>query len=294
MEISTTRNLPQRSTLHKLFIYCFGGMTLIHWACFGAFWTGTQPIDWVVCFSLYFIRMFGVTGGYHRYFSHRTYKTSRWFQFVLAFLAQTSSQKGALWWAAHHRRHHVESDQPNDIHSPRQQGVLYSHIGWLYNPRNDSTNYQKISDFSKYPELVFLNKNWLLPPILLGFGVWLWLGLSGLLIGFCLSTVLLWHGTFTINSLSHVYGYQDYETGDDSKNNFFLALITLGEGWHNNHHYYQACARQGFKWWQYDITYYILKVLSWVGLVWDIKEPPAHILAGAGKKTESEKELTRV
>jgi stearoyl-CoA desaturase (delta-9 desaturase) len=226
--------------------------------------------------------MFGVTGGYHRYFSHRTYKTSRWFQFILAFLAQSTSQKGALWWAAHHRTHHKESDTVNDVHSPVRQGLFYSHIGWLYQLHNDETDYNKISDFAKYPELVFLNKNWLIPPILLGTAVWLWLGWSGLLIGFFFSTVLLWHGTFTINSLSHVFGYQDYYTGDHSRNNWFLALITLGEGWHNNHHFYQSCARQGFKWWQYDVTYYILKVMSWVGLIWDLREPPAEIVAAAG------------
>lgn len=255
-----------------------------HLLPFLAIWTGVRPIDVAVCFGLYFVRMFGVTGVYHRYFSHRTYRTSRWFQFVLAFLAMSSSQRGALWWAAHHRSHHKYSDTEKDIHSPRQTGILYAHVGWLFNQDNGPTDYARIKDFAKYPELVFLDRFWYLPPVMLGTVVWLLLGWSGLWIGFMLSTVLLWHGTFTINSLSHVWGKQVYETGDDSKNSLILALITLGEGWHNNHHYYQACTRQGFHWWQIDITYYILKMLSWVGLVWDIREPPPEVVAGTWRK----------
>ena len=281
MQISTQVPL-QRSKWETYFLYIAGGITLLHIACIGAFWTGVRPIDWVVCFALYFIRMFAITGGYHRYFSHRTYKTSRWFQFILAFIAETSSQKGALWWAAHHRTHHKESDTVNDVHSPIRRSFWYSHIGWLYELENDYTDYEKVADLAKYPELVFLNKNWLIPPIVLGVLVWLWLGWSGLFVGFCLSTVILWHGTFTINSLSHLFGYQDYYTGDYSRNNWWLAIITLGEGWHNNHHFYQSSTRQGFKWWQYDITYYILKVMSWVGLVWDLREPPREVVEVAG------------
>ncbi len=284
MQISTPVPIQpaKRSKWETYFLYVAGGITILHVACIGAFWTGAHAIDWVVCVALYFIRMFAITGGYHRYFSHRTYKTSRWFQFLLAFMAETSSQKGALWWAAHHRTHHKESDTINDVHSPVQRGFLYSHIGWLYQLENDYTDYEKVADLAKYPELVFLNKNWLIPPIVLGVLVWLWLGWSGLFVGFCLSTVILWHGTFTINSLSHIFGYQDYYTGDHSRNNWWLAIITLGEGWHNNHHFYQSSTRQGFKWWQYDITYYVLKAMSWIGLVWDLREPPREVVEAAG------------
>ena len=239
-----------------------------------------RPIDWVLCAVLYFVRMFAVTGVYHRYFSHRTYKTSRGFQFLLALLAMSSSQKGVLWWAAHHRHHHKFSDLPGDVHSPKLSGFFYAHVGWLFD-NSDATDFSKIQDFARYPELVFLNKHWHLPPVLLGFGVWLGFGWSGLLIGFALSTVLLWHGTYTINSLTHLFGKRVYETTDDSRNNVWLALITLGEGWHNNHHYYQASTRQGFHWWQIDVTYYILRGLSFVGLIWDIREPPANVIDGS-------------
>ncbi len=248
----------------------------VHILPFLAIWTGTRWQDWAVCFGLYFVRMFGVTGAYHRYFSHRTYKTSRWFQFVLAFLAMSSSQKGALWWAAHHRDHHKYSDTERDPHSPRMWGITYAHMGWLFD-HTAETRYDRVKDLARYPELVLLNKFWLIPPVLTGVVVLLLMGASGLWIGFFLSTALLYHGTFTINSLTHVFGSQRFDAGDDSRNNFVLALITLGEGWHNNHHYFQASTRQGFYWWEIDITYYILKMLSWVGLVWDLREPPSRI-----------------
>ena len=248
---------------------------LMHLAPFAAFWIGTKWQDWVVCVALYWIRMFAVTGVYHRYFAHRTYKTSRVFQFLLAFLAQTSSQKGALWWGAHHRNHHRLSDLDGDPHDSRR-GFWFSHLGWLFY-KTAETDYARIKDMAKYPELVVLNKLWAVPPLLLGAAVWSLWGWSGLCIGFCLSTALLWHGTFTINSLSHMLGSQRYDAKDTSRNNWVLALITMGEGWHNNHHYCMTTVRQGFYWWEIDATYYVLRVLSWVGLVWDLKPPPARV-----------------
>lgn len=252
-------------------------MVLIHLGSLGAIWTGVHVWDVVCCVALYWIRMFGVTGGYHRYFAHRSYKTSRVMQFFLAFLAQSSAQKGALWWAAHHRRHHLTSDTPKDVHSPIRFGFLHSHIGWLFD-RTAETDWRRIQDFQKYPELVFLNRFWYIPPTLLGIAVYLTLGFSGLWFGFMFSTVLLWHGTFTINSLSHMFGRRRYETPDDSRNNWLLAIITMGEGWHNNHHFYKDSARQGFRWWEYDFTFYTLKVMSWFGLVWDLRSPPKRVL----------------
>jgi stearoyl-CoA desaturase (Delta-9 desaturase) len=248
----------------------------IHVLALGALWTGASWEVWVVCAVLFWARMFGVTGVYHRYFSHRTYKTGRVMQFLLALLAQTSSQRGALWWAAHHRDHHKFSDTERDVHSPKQWGFWHAHVGWIYDG-NDKTNYARVRDLARFPELVILNKLWWLPPTILGFGTWLIWSWAGLFVGFALSTVLLWHATFTINSLSHVWGTRRYETTDTSRNNWVLALLTMGEGWHNNHHHFMGSTRQGFFWWEVDMTYYILKVMSWLGLVWDLKEPPARI-----------------
>ena len=211
------------------------------------------------------------------------FKTGRVFQFFLAFLGQSSAQRGVLWWAAKHRRHHKYSDTDEDVHSPVQHGFWYSHVLWIFSKRGLTTDYNLIKDFQKYPELVWLEKWERLPPFVLAVCVWLLTGWSGLFVGFFLSTVLLFHGTFTINSLSHIHGKQSYVTGDSSRNNVLLAIITLGEGWHNNHHHFPSAAPQGFHWWQIDVTYYILKVLSIFKIVWDLRLPPAHVVAGKRK-----------
>ena len=255
----------------------------VHLACLAILWVDVQPIDWIICGALYVIRMFGITAGFHRYFSHRSFKTSRVFQFILAFLGQSSAQRGVLWWAATHRYHHKHSDTERDVHSPVQHGFWYSHVLWIFSKRGRSVDYSLIKDFKKYPELVWLEKWERLPPFLLGFLVWLIAGWSGLVVGFFLCTVFLFHGTFTINSLSHVIGKQPYATGDSSRNNLFLAIITLGEGWHNNHHHFPSATPQGFRWWQIDVTYYILKVLSLVRIVWDLRLPPVHVVEGKRK-----------
>lgn len=288
--------------------------TLVHLLPLAAIWTGASLFDWMICIFLYIFRMFWVTGGYHRYFAHRSYNTSRWFQFVIAFMAQTSAQKGALWWAAHHRHHHRHSDTPADPHSMKIYGFWYSHVGWIVGPDFKKTDYKTIGDFAKYPELVWLNKYYLVPPILLAVLVtalgaivnggsitmmFTSAGMSTLLIGFFLSTVILYHGTFSINSIMHKFGKPRYETGEESKNSLWLALLTLGEGWHNNHHYYETAARQGFFWWEIDITWYILKALSWTGLIWDLKGVPKHIKYSKNRaharqlKQEMEEELRK-
>jgi stearoyl-CoA desaturase (Delta-9 desaturase) len=252
---------------------------LMHLVPFAALWTGVRAVDWLVCFGLYGVRMFFITGVYHRYFAHRAYKMGRVMQFLMALGGATAAQKGPLWWAAHHRKHHKHSDLEQDPHSPKD-GFWWSHVGWIVSSKYDDTDFDRIKDYAKFPELRWLNTFHLVPPVLLGFGVWLVGGWSMLLIGFFLSTVLLYHGTFSINSLAHVIGRRRYITTDTSKNSFILALITLGEGWHNNHHYYQSTANQGFFWWEVDISYYVLKALSFVGLTYDLRKPPQHVLMG--------------
>lgn len=251
---------------------------LSHIVCLAAIWTGVHLADILLAVGLYVVRMFGITAGYHRYFSHRAYKTGRAFQFVLALLAQTSAQRGALWWAAHHRGHHRYSDTENDIHSPVRRSFLYSHMGWIFSDRHHATDLAAIPDFAKYPELVWLDRHPYLPAIMLGFLVWAAAGWSGLVVGFFWSTVALWHATFAINSLAHVYGSKRYLTGDESRNNWWLAILTLGEGWHNNHHHYQSAACQGFRRYEIDLSYYALKALALVGLVRDLKRPPRAVV----------------
>lgn len=251
---------------------------LVHLSGFAAIWTGVTMEAVILGVSLYWIRMWAVTAGYHRYFSHRSFKTSRAFQFVLAFLAQTSLQRGAIWWAAIHRHHHRHSDTELDVHSPRHRSFLYSHVGWIFSDRDDTPDYSTVQDLKAYPELEWLERHHHAPGILLGALCFLIAGWSGLVVGFVWSTILLYHGSFSINSLAHVRGKQRYVTGDDSRNNWWLSLITMGEGWHNNHHAYQSSTRQGFRWYELDPTYYILKVLSWIGLVWDLRSPPEDLV----------------
>ncbi len=246
---------------------------LFHALVLLAFVTGVTWEYVLLALASYAVRMFGVTAGYHRYFAHRAFKTSRAFQFVLAWLAQTTVQKGALWWAAHHRHHHRVSDQPEDIHSPVRRGFWWSHVGWFLSKRYDATRFEGIKDFARFPELVWLNRFHLVPFLSLAAGAWLWGGLVGLVWVVIIPTVALWHGTFTINSLSHIFGSRRYLTTDTSRNNLLLALITGGEGWHNNHHYHQNTANQGWFWWEVDFTFYALKVLSWLGVVRDLRLP---------------------
>ncbi|MDB4944230.1 MAG: Fatty acid desaturase [Labilithrix sp.] len=244
-------------------------------AMVGFSWKGVA-----LAIALYYVRMFGVTGAYHRYFSHRTYRTSRAFQFLLAVLAQSSIQKGALWWAAHHRVHHKFSDTPKDPHSYRDYGFWYSHVGWILSRDTEDTDYKQIPDLARYPELRWLNTWHVVPAVALAVALYFLGGPVALVYGFFVSTTLLWHGTFTINSLSHIFGKRRYETTDESKNNPILAIVTMGEGWHNNHHYYPRSVRQGFFWWEIDMTYYVLKGLEAVGLVWDLHVPSEKVLAG--------------
>lgn len=251
---------------------------MIHIACFGAIWSGITWPAVILCVTLYWVRIFAVGAGYHRLFSHRAYSTSRAFRLVLAIVAQSTMQKSVLWWAAKHRHHHLHSDTELDVHSPRHTGFLYSHVGWIFARRHDGFDEASVADLMRYPELRWLHKYPLVPGVALAVLCFLIAGWSGLFVGFFWSTVLVYHGTFCINSLAHVAGRKRYVTGDDSRNNWLLALFTMGEGWHNNHHAFQSSVRQGFRWWEIDATFYIVKALSWFGIVWDLRSPPEQIL----------------
>ncbi len=240
---------------------------------FGVSWKAV-----VVFLVMVWGREWFITAGYHRYFAHRSYKTNRAFQLLLAVGGASCAQKGPLWWAGHHRDHHRYSDTEADIHSPLR-GFWWSHVGWILCDKYNEVPHERIKDFAKYPELRFVDKWNGLFPWLAGIAAYLYAGWSGLFFGFFLGTVVLWHNTFFVNSLAHVMGRRRYVTEDTSRNSWFIAVTTLGEGWHNNHHYYQASARNGFFWWELDVTYYVLKVLSWFGVVRDLKVPTAEILA---------------
>lgn len=268
----------------------------IHLLCLGVIWVGWSWAAVVVAAALYAARMFIITGFYHRYFSHRTFKTSRALQAVAAFLGTTTAQRGPIWWASHHRDHHRHSDEPPDIHSPVRHGVLWSHMGWFLSDEGLMTRRRAVPDLIKQPELRWVDRRHMLGPLALaaatyalGAALAAWapgLGTNGpqmVIWGFAISTAALYHGTFTINSVAHMIGSRRFPTGDDSRNNFVLALVTLGEGWHNNHHYYPGAARQGFYWWEIDPTYYGLRALERLGLIWDLRRVPDHVYEAAAR-----------
>ena len=261
---------------------------LLHVACLSVFWTGASPVALAAAVALYAVRMFALTGFYHRYFSHRAFRTSRTVQFIFAAVGSACAQRGPLWWAAHHRNHHRHADTALDPHSPRFVGFLHSHMGWFLTRRAFRTDLARIPDLRKYPELRWLDRYDAAAPVLLALALY---GLGALLEtvapslqtngaqmlawGFAVSTVVLFHATVTINSLAHRFGRRRFDTDDDSRNNGWLALITFGEGWHNNHHFYPGSARQGWRWWEIDITWYGLRAMAALGLVWDLKSAPA-------------------
>jgi stearoyl-CoA desaturase (delta-9 desaturase) len=262
----------------------------LHVACLAALWTGVSPVALAVCGLLYLVRMFGITAGFHRYFSHRAFRASRPVAFLLAILGGSAAQRSALWWAAHHRAHHRHSEQGDDLHSPTRHGLFWSHVGWILTRRAFPARMDLIPDLARRPELRFLHRFDILPPALLGLATW---GLGAALAryapelgtggpqmfvwGFLISTVLLFHATFTINSLAHSWGTRRFDTPDESRNNALLAALTLGEGWHNNHHHYPHSSRQGFRRWELDPTHAALTVLSWMGLVSDLRPVPPEL-----------------
>lgn len=266
---------------------------LVHLACLAVFVVGWSPVAVGAAVVAYAIRMFAVTGFYHRYFSHRSFRTSRLAQFVFGLLGASAVQRGPLWWAAHHRHHHAHSDRPDDPHSPSQHGFWRAHMGWFLTRKGFAPNLERVRDLARFPELRWLDRFDVLVPVLFAIATFLLgklleqrapaLGTTGwqmLVWAFFISTVACYHATYTINSLAHRFGSRRYDTDDDSRNNWLLALLTFGEGWHNNHHHYPAAARQGFFWWEIDMTYYVLRLLSWLGIIWDLKPVPVDVRDG--------------
>jgi stearoyl-CoA desaturase (delta-9 desaturase) len=241
----------------------------VHLGCLAACFTGFDRPALLLCAGSYLVRMFGITAGYHR-----SYKSSRPVQLVLAVLGCGAMQKGPLWWAAHHRDHHRHSDTPRDPHSPVLNTLWWAHVGWIFAADHAAVDEKSVRDLRGFRELRWLDRHHWTPGLALAAACYLIAGPTGLVWGFFISTVLCYHATFALNSLGHLVGSRRYPTDDESRNNLMLALITLGEGWHNNHHYYAGSANQGFFWWEIDVTYYLIKLLERAGLVWDVRNPP--------------------
>jgi stearoyl-CoA desaturase (delta-9 desaturase) len=270
-------------------------LIFMHTACIGVLFVPGGWPAFTIFALMYVLHVFALTAGYHRYFSHKTFKTTRTFQFILAVLGTTAAQRDPLWWASHHRMHHMNSDTEEDVHSPRHYGFWRAHIGWVMKRELLGTDLKRVKDFSKYPELMWLNRHPYMPAVILAFlllatgsalNYWFpGLGVSGwqfVFYGFFLSTVAVYHVTFCINSVAHMFGSKRFKVDDDSCNNWILGILAMGEGWHNNHHRYSVCTRQGFRWWELDLSYLVLRLLQFFHIVWDIREPPKALLHNRG------------
>jgi stearoyl-CoA desaturase (delta-9 desaturase) len=247
---------------------------LLHLGCLGAFFV---PFDrdalWIFC-GAYFIRGFGVSVVYHRYFAHRTFDLSRGMQFLFGLYGTTTVLGGPLWWAATHRDHHRHADTPRDIHSPRYQGFVYSHCGWFLAHANRDVDLSMVRDLARFPEIVFLERwgaAFKLLYIALAYGLF---GVVGLIWGFFVPTVVAIQMVHWIQSVSHsIGGYRRYPTRDDSRNHWLFGVLSFGEGYHHNHHTFPGSARMGLRWWEIDLGYYVLLGLAAVGVVHDLRVP---------------------
>ncbi len=271
---------------------------IMHLLALGALFTGFSWAAVIALLITYVVRVFALTAGFHRYFSHRSFKTSRAFQFIMAWVGTSAAQLGPMWWAANHRHHHQHSDKPEDIHSPVIKNAFWAHIGWILCRAYGTIQQDRIKDLNKYPELRFIDRFHGLPVdslngvrYVVGAGLNTYypaLGTSGMQMvmwGFFLSTILVYHVTFCVNSVTHIIGNKRFDNDDESRNSFWIALLTFGEGWHNNHHRWPLSARQGMYWWEFDLSYLLLRGLEKLGLVWDLKVYPKAIYAEAEQRS---------
>lgn len=216
----------------------------------------------------------GITLGFHRLITHRSFQTPKWLEYVLAFCGTLACQGGPIAWVGMHRIHHLHSDQELDPHDSNK-GFFWSHIGWMFyhSPRFDDVP-RFTKDIKDDPFYIFLEKNMLLIQIALG-GVLLAIGgWSFVVWGIFVRLIFVWHCTWFVNSATHKFGYKTYDAGDHSTNCWWVALLTYGEGWHNNHHAFQYSARHGLQWWEIDLTWMTIQVLQFLGLATNVKLAP--------------------
>ncbi len=235
-----------------------------------------------VCIFLHWVSGgLGITLGYHRLLTHRSFKTPKFMEYFLTLMAQLACQGGPISWITTHRLHHTYSDQPLDPHSPRA-GFFWSHMGWCMVKNANIANpevQQKVSpDLIRDKGMIFIEKTHILWTVLLAAGLYAWGGWSFVVWGIAVRLVAVYHCTWFVNSAAHIWGYQTYKSNDDSTNLWWVALLTYGEGWHNNHHAFQYSARHGLKWWEFDSTYLMIQVMEKLGLATAVKIPPARLL----------------
>ena len=225
--------------------------------------------------------LFGICLCYHRLLTHRSFKTPKWFEYFLTIIACCTAQRSPIYWVARHRQHHIASDMEDDPHSPRH-GFWWAHMLWTMadlRVKDENEFYGKIApDLARDPGHRWIQRTHEIWPVLLGVVLFLAGGMPYLVWGFFVRMAVVYHATWIVNSGAHIWGYQNYNTGDDSKNNAFLSLLTFGESWHNNHHAYQGLAHHGqHRWWEFDLVYLTIRALGLVGLARDIRTRKAEL-----------------
>lgn len=252
------------------------GIGILHVGALFAPWTFSWSGFWVFFVLQFVTGLFGITLCYHRLLAHRSFHVPKWLEYVLTFCGCLALQGGPIKWVATHRVHHAFSDRPQDPHSPTR-GFWWAHILWLfaYDEALDSGTqcHRYAPELSRDPVHRFFDRtnsayNLILGAILYGLG-----GLSWLVWGLCVRTVFVYHVTWLVNSAAHLWGYQTFKTNEGSTNNWWVALLSYGEGWHNNHHAYLHSAAHGLRWWELDLTYLVIRVLGWARLANRIRLP---------------------
>jgi fatty-acid desaturase len=258
-------------------------MVIVHiLAVASLFWFSWQGLlAWAV---LHFATgCLGITLGYHRLLTHRSFKAPKWLERTLAFFGILSLEGSPLEWVSHHRMHHSHVDTPKDPHNARA-GFWFSHIGWLFRvvPEFDDVARQRrfARDIVADPVLMFLGRPVVMIAIQVALGALLWAvgGFGCMMMGIFLRLVTVYHITWFVNSAAHMWGYRNWDVDDISRNNWWVAILAFGEGWHNNHHAFPDVAPAGIKWWEFDLTFMIIRGLSALGIVTDVKMPETHVV----------------
>lgn len=271
---------PKFSNKHDWIV--FSWIAFMHVGALAGFFTFSWPALGVCLFLWWLAGGIGICLGYHRYFTHRSYATPKWVEYLLAIFGCLAGEAGPIAWVAAHRYHHTYSDQEQDPHSPLKdpnsfKGFLWAHVGWLFAREENLATFDQYKryapDMAQDKFLVFLDRNHMIPVITLAVLLYALGGWPFVVWGMFVRSVLVYHSTWLVNSASHVWGYRTFKTTDQSKNNWWVALLSFGEGWHNNHHAFQRSARHGMRWWEFDLTYRTIQLMWVLGLASQIHLP---------------------
>lgn len=265
-----------------------GVFVIIHLIAVVALFNFSWKGFWTFIFLSWVTGCLGICTSYHRHLTHRSFEVWKPLEYFLAFCGCLALQNGPIKWVATHRLHHARSDQPKDPHSPTK-GFWWAHMGWLFafvDELDDYEQYKKYApDLAKKPVYRFMDKYFAWSQVPLGIALYFWGGVPMILWGIFARLIFVWHSTWLVNSAAHIWGYRTWATQDQSTNNWWVALLTFGEGWHNNHHAFLRSARHGLQWWEFDLTYWTIVAFRTLGLASKIQLPTEELKNRFAQKT---------